>query len=142
MALHRMSQYNIHMKKICLFILLSLIFFKPVNAQNLVLECEWDAHVKDYTTLNEWETFDNKQFFKLTIKDDELIVYDYLLEFNWMPNFVITNKNKDYIIGNIVNNYAEVPSASFITYQIKDGYTVFMASSHEFGLTIQTGYCK
>ena len=130
------------MKKICLFILLSLIFFKPVNAQNLVLECEWDAHVKDYTTLNEWETFDNKQFFKLTIKDDELIVYDYLLEFNWMPNFVITNKNKDYIIANIVQNYAEGPSASFITYQIKDGYTVFMGSSHEFGLTVQTGYCK
>ena len=38
-----------------------------------------------------------------------------------MPNFVITNKNKDYIIGNIVNNYAEGPSASFITYQINNG---------------------
>ena len=130
------------MKKLCLFIFLSLIFIKPVNAQNLVLECEWDVHVKDYTSINEWETFDNNQFFKLTIKDDELIVHDYLLEFNWTPNFVITNKNKDYIIGNVVHNFAEGPSASFITYKRIDGYTVYMGSAHKFGLTVQTGYCK
>ncbi len=130
------------MKKLFLLIFLSLIFFKPVYGQNVVLECELDAHVKDYTKKNEWETFDHNQFFKLTIKNKELVLYDYLLKMNWEPNFTIKNKNRDYVIGTVVNNYADGPSARFITYRKKDGYTVLMGSDYEYGLTTQTGYCK
>jgi len=133
--------YGEIMKRLSLFIFLSLILFKPVYGQNVVLECEWDVHVKDYTTKNEWETFNNNQFFKLTIKNKELVIYDYLLEKNW-PAFTIKNINRDYVIGTRVANYADGPSAGFITYRTKDGYTVFMSSDYEFGLTTQTGYCK
>ena len=52
------------MKKLFLLIFLSLIFFKPVYGQNVVLECELDAHVKDYTKKNEWESFLNFWLFK------------------------------------------------------------------------------
>ena len=130
------------MKKLSLYIFLVLIFFKPVYAQNIVLECEWGAHVKDYTTDNKWKTFDHNQNFKLTIKNKELVLYDYQLKMDWKPHFKIKNQNSEYIIGTDVSNYADGPSVGFITYKKKDGYTVFMSSDYEFGLTAQTGFCK
>ena len=39
-------------------------------------------------------------------------------------------------------NFDDFPSAGFLTYKKKYGYTVFMSSDYEFGLTAQTGYCK
>ena len=130
-----------NMKKLSLYVFLILVFSKFAYAQNIVLECTWDAHVKDYTRDNTWKTFDNNQNFKLTIKSKELIIYDYLLKTDWTP-FKIKNRNSKYIIGTEVSNYADGPSAGFITYKKKDGYTVYMGSDYEFGLTAQTGYCK
>jgi D-alanyl-D-alanine dipeptidase len=129
------------MKKLFLCIFLFLIFLKPTFAQNIVLECIWDAHVKDYTQDNKWKSFDHNQYFKLTIKNKELVIYDYLLKKDW-THFEIKNQNNKYIIATTISNYADGPSADFITYRKKDGYTVYMGSDYEFGLTAQTGYCK
>ena len=55
-----------HEKNYLYTFFLILVFSKFAYAQNIVLECTWDAHVKDYTTDNTWKTFDHNQNFKLT----------------------------------------------------------------------------
>ena len=125
-----------------LLTLFVLLFSSSVVAEEIVLECKWDVHAKDYTEDNRWITFDQMQKFKLTIKKNEMVLYDYLLGFNWKPPFEIKNNNKDYIIGTVVENLADGPSTSFITYTKQNGYTVMMSSDYVFGLTVQTGYCR
>ena len=131
------------MKKLLGILVLGLLWCTSVNAKNLILECSLDAHIKDYTEDNTWLTFDHNQKFKLKIKDNKMIIYDYTIEMEWFPHFKIQRKNRNFLIGTHSGSPNEERGfAGLITYRVKDGYTVFMSTTDEFGLTVQTGYCK
>ena len=141
------------MKKIFFYTLLILVLLKPAYALalediqkrvgDIIRECHWEVHVKDYTGgyRNKWRSFDHEQNFKLTIKDTELIIYDYKLEKNW-GTFKIVSDNNIYIIAVKIFDFIEGPSVDSITYNYKDGYTVLLSNDFEFGITAQTGWCK
>ena len=80
--------------------------------------------------------------FRLTIVDEEITLYDYGLEFEYTPPYSVVINNSKYITAIMADTMEEGPFGSILTHIKSDGYTVTMDTDYEFGLTINTGYCK
>ena len=114
-------------------------------AREIILECSWDVNAVDYPNSgrnSEWITFDHNQKFKLKIKDNEMVIYDYLLEYDWEPSFIIAKENEKYLVGVEIDNTPDGPVAAILTHIFEDGFTTMMSTDYYFGLTVQSGYCK
>ena len=128
-------------KLIVIFVLCFISLNSSLSlAENITLECKFETYGKDYITDNIWKEYPSGRY-KLKINDGKIVLYDYELNLDYTPAYIIRVNNSNYITATGIENRVDGAVATIMTYTKSNGYVVFMNTDYEFGLTINSGYC-